>query len=302
MPQQRYPLAKDTISNENMDSLADWIRTYPRLTMGELTIKYEERWNSWLGRKYSVFCNSGSSANLLMYYALLVSGKLKNKKVIVPGTAWVTSVAPAIQLGFEPIMCGADPNTFGLDLVNLEKLLKKHEPATVFLVHVLGVPHKMDEIMALKEKYGFFLLEDACAAMGSSYKGKKVGTFGDMASISTYFGHQFSTIEGGMVSTDDEELHTLIHMLRSHGWIKGLPPQTRAKLLNDYGVEETGTDFVFIYPGFNFRPTDLQAFVGIEQLDKMDWLIEKRFRNHQLYKKLLSPYFGTQNYDDSSTI
>ncbi len=139
-----------------------------------------------------------------MYDTLLVSRRTPNKKAIVPSVGWVTSIAPAIQLGFEPIMCEADPDTFGLDLNHLEVLLQRHEAHTVMLVQVLGVPHKMNEIIKLKERYGFILLEDACAAIGATYQGKKVGTFGDMASFSFYFGHQMSTIEGGLVSTDDQ--------------------------------------------------------------------------------------------------
>lgn len=302
-----YPLQKDTITKDDHHALAQWINgssnnLLPRLTMGPLVKQFENKWSDWLGVSYSVACNSGSSANLLMYYALLRSGKLKNKKIIVPSAAWVTTVAPAIQLGFEPIMCEADPKTFGLDLAHFEKLLKKHAPSTVIMVQVLGVPNNMDEIMKLKKKYKFFLLEDTCAAMGSQYKSRKLGTYGDMASVSTYFGHQFSTIEGGLVSTNDKEFYDLLIMLRSHGWINGLDAKTRSDLLKKYKIEDIGTHFIFCEPGFNFRLTDLQAFVGIRQLNKMDWLVENRSRNHNIYRELLSPNFGVQEYDQKSTI
>src|SRR5579884_721167 len=227
----RYHLAEDTIDRQDIDRLIGWLKTYPRLTKDKVTVEFEQRWSEWLGRPYSVNCNSGSSANLLMYYALLLSGRLKNKKVIVPSVGWVTTIAPAIQFGFEPIMCEADPDTFGLDLNHLEELLKTHRPATVVLVQVLGVPHKMQEMQALKEKYGFILLEDACAAIGATYRGYKVGTFGDMASFSFYFGHQMSTIEGGMVSTDDKTFNDLLRMLRSHGWSKDLDPATHQAMV-----------------------------------------------------------------------
>ncbi len=202
MEEIKYHLAEDTIDNEDINALIEWLKTNPRLTKGPLTPQFEKKWSDWLGRKYSVFCNSGSSADLLMYYTLLISGVLKNKKIIVPSVGWATTIAPAMQFGFEPIMCEADEETFGLDLNHLEELLQKDNPSTVIMVQVLGVPAKMNELMALKEKYGFILLEDACAAMGSSYKGRKVGTFGDMSAFSLYFGHQISTIEGGIVSTD----------------------------------------------------------------------------------------------------
>ncbi len=300
----KYPLAEDTITREDLNALADWLKSDPppRLTMGPKVMQYEEKWSNWLGRKYSVSCNSGSSANLLMYYALLRSGRLKNKKVIVPSAAWVTTVAPAIQLGFEPIMCEADYDTWGLNLKHLKQLLEEHHPGTVMFVQVLGVPNDMNNLMELKKTYDFFLLEDACAAMGSSYHSRKVGTFGDMASMSTYYGHQFSTIEGGLVSTDDKDLYNMLLMLRSHGWVAHLDPKVRTKLLKKYELEDIGTNFVFCEPGFNFRLTDLQAFIGLRQLDRMEWMIERRFENHRLYKKLLIGSFATQIYDNITTV
>ena len=303
MADHKHPLVADTITAEEFKKLSEWIATCPRVTMGPLTKQFEEKWSAWLGRKYSIFCNSGSSANLLMAAALLESGRLgNNKKAVVPSAAWVTSIAPFIQLGFEPIMCNADPNNFGLEPEHLEQLLKKHRSSVIMMVHVLGVPCDMDRIMALKQKYGFTLLEDACAAAGSSYKGRKVGTFGDMASISTYYGHQFSTIEGGFVSTDDKELYNILLQLRSHGWIRGLDEETRKAQLDKYGIVDIGTDFVFTRPGFNLRPTDLQAFIGLGQIDKMNWLIEKRFANHLLYRELLSLSLDSAKFDDTSEI
>lgn len=298
----KYYLAEDTIDDKDIDALVGWLKDYPRLTKGPLTVEFEKKWSNWLGRKYSVFNNSGSSANLLMYYALLLSGRLKNKKIIVPSVGWVTTIAPAIQLGFEPIMCEADKDTFGLDLGHLEELLKKHDPGAVIMVQVLGVPHKMNELLKLKEKYGFILLEDACAAMGASYEGRHVGTFGDMSSFSFYFGHQISTIEGGAVSTDDKQFNDLILMIRSHGWGKDLDQPTHRALLEKYKIDDFHAPFVFYEPGFNLRPTDLQAFVGIRQVDKMEWLIEHRGANHALYKQLLGDRFYVQKPPAGSVI
>ena len=278
----RYFLAEDTIDHKDIDALAGWLKTYPRLTKGELTPRFEEKWSRWLGSKHSVFCNSGSSANLLMYYALLLSGRLKNKKVVVPSVGWVTSLAPAIQFGFTPLLCEADPDTYGLDLEHLERLLE-HKPSTVLMVQVLGVPHKMDEMLRLKRKYGFFLLEDACAAAGAEYKGRKAGTFGDMGSFSAYFGHQFSTIEGGLVSTDDKRFFDLLLMLRSHGWSKDLDRTAHEALVRKHRIDDFHSPFVFYQPGFNVRSTDLQAFLGLRQVDKLDWMVRRRRENHARY-------------------
>jgi len=298
----KYHLAEDTITKEDLRALADWLTNNPtpQLTMGPLVKEYEQKWSKQLGRKYSVSCNSGSSANLLMSYALLRSGLLRNRKVIVPSSAWVTSIAPFIQLGFEPIMCEADYDNWGLHLGYLKSLLDQHRPSTVMMVHVLGVPNKMEYIMNLKKQYGFFLLEDACAAIGSSYNSQKVGTFGDMASISTYYGHQTPTIEGGIVVTDNEELFNMLVMLRSHGWVAHLDSATRTKVLEQYEIDDTGTHFVFCEPGFNFRFTDLQAFLGLRQIDRLNWTIQKRFENHKLYAKELGKYFLIQVYNKST--
>lgn len=295
-------MAEDTIDRKDIQKLIGWLKTNPRLTKGKLTLEFESKWRQWLGSKYSVFCNSGSSANLLMFYTLLLSGRVKNKKVVVPSVGWVTSIAPAIQFGFKPIMCEADPDTFGLDLNHLESILKKHHPSTVLLVQVLGVPHKMKEMMALKKKYGFILLEDACAAIGASYQGKKVGSFGDMGSFSFYFGHQMSTIEGGMVSTNDKNLQNILLMLRSHGWSKDLDNASHKSLVRKYKVDDFHTPFVFYEPGFNLRATDLNAFLGIGQMEKLNWIISRRQENHLRYKQHLAEKFYIQKPEKDSVI
>ncbi len=299
---RQYYLAEDTIDHSDIDMLAAWLKSYPRLTKDRLTLEFEEKWSRWLGRKYSVFLNSGSSANLLMYYALLMSGRLANKKVIVPSSGWITSVAPAIQFGFEPIMCESDPDTFGLDLNHLESLLEKHHPGAVMLVQVLGVPHKMPALLKLKDKYGFFLLEDTCAAVGSQSYGRKLGSFGDMAAFSLYFGHQASTIEGGIVSTDDKQFFDLLLMLRSHGWSKDLDHASRKVLIENYDVDDFHQPFVFYEPGFNLRSTDLNAFIGLRQVEKLDRVALRRHENHMLYRKYLEEHFYVQKWEDPDAI
>lgn len=294
----RYHLAEDTIDSKDIDALIGWLKTYPRLTKSKLTVEFEDKWSAWLGVRHSVFCNSGSSANLLMYAALLHSGRLRNKKIIVPTVGWATSVAPAMQLGFEPIMCEADKETFGLDLNHLEGLLKAHEPAAVFMVQVLGVPHRMPELQALKEKFGFMLLEDACAAVGASAYGRKVGSFGDMGAFSFYFGHQMSTIEGGMVSTNDKRLNDLLLMLRSHGWSKDLDRPAHDALVRQHEIDDFHSPFVFYIPGFNVRSTDLNAFLGLGQLQKLDWIVSRRNENHAQYKRRLGSRFYSQRPAD----
>jgi len=282
---KRYPLAEATIDRQDIDQLIQWLQTYPWLTQGRLVNEFEQQWSSWLGRPYSLFCNSGSSANMLMFYAALLSGRLKNKTVVVPAISWATTVAPAIQLGFEPIMCEADWQTFGLDLDQLEQLCRDHQPSAVIVVHTLGVPGLMDRLLELREKFGFMLMEDACPATGSTFKGQHVGTFGDMASFSFYFGHHLSTIEGGMVSTDDEALQDILLHIRSHGWPKDLEPAKEAALAAAHNVLDFNRRFTFYYPGFNFRSTDLNARIGLSQMAKVDRVVERRIENQSVYER-----------------
>jgi len=152
----------------------------------------------------------------------------------------------------------------------------------------------MEAVLRLKEKYGFILLEDACAAIGARYRGTKVGLFGDMGSFSFYFGHQMSTIEGGMVSTSQKVFSDLLRMIRSHGWSQDLDRETHNKLAESHGVDDFHTPFVFYEPGFNLRSTDLNAFIGLGQLKKLDWMIRRRTENHQRYIGCLGDTFTIQ--------
>ena len=279
-----YLLAEATIPEEDLHALAAWLGSNPWLSQGPLVREFERQWAAWLGTNHALFVNSGSSANLLMYYALLVSGRLRNTKVVVPAVSWATTVAPAIQLGFEPLLCDADPHTFGLDLNHLEHLLHTHDPAAVVAVHVLGVPNDMQALMALKRRFAFVLMEDACAATGSRYDGQPVGTFGELSSFSFFYGHHLSTIEGGMVCTSDETLHDILLQIRSHGWPKDLAPDTEARQAHAAGVLEFNRPFTFYYPGFNVRSTDLNARLGLLQMARIATVVARRIENHRAYQ------------------
>jgi CDP-6-deoxy-D-xylo-4-hexulose-3-dehydrase len=291
---KRHFLAEKTINDEDIRDLVEWLKTDPWLTQGSLVEEFQSKWAQWLGIKYAIYVNSGSSANLLMYYSLLLSGRLRNKKVIVPAVSWSTTVAPAIQLGFEPIMCEADREDFGLDMDYLEKLLKEHHPAAVIIVHVLGVPNQMEILLELKTRYEFLLMEDTCAAMGSRYDGRLVGTFGDMSTFSFYYGHHLSTIEGGMVCTNDEKLHDILLHIRSHGWAKNLVPDKEQMQARERGVIEFNRPFTFYYPGFNVRSTDLNARIGLSQMSRIEYVVKRRAENHEVYQSRFSDTPGFQ--------
>jgi len=298
----KIDLVKDTINKDDIDKLISWLQNYPKLTKGPKTIEFEDKWSKWLDCKYSVFVNSGSSANLLMIYTLIMMGKLKNNKICVPSLCWATDLSPVIQLNLSPILIDCNLENLSVDLEHLEKCFIEESPSVLLLVSVLGLSPNMDKIMGLCKKYDVILLEDNCESQGSMYNGIKLGNFGLMSSFSTYFGHTMSTIEGGMVCTNDEEIYHLLLQLRSHGWDRDLPEWKQNNLRNDWNVSEFSTLYTFYVPGFNFRATDLQAFIGINQLDKVDGMINNRYENFIYFKsKLKGNIWFPSDIDNSYT-
>ena len=295
-------LVRDTIDNNDIDRLVDWLKTYPRLTKGPITLEFENKFSNWLGRKYSVFVNSGSSANLLMLSALKEGGYFKNDKVVVPSVAWATDLSPVIQLGLDPILCDSNMEDLSADLEHLENLFLLHSPSALMFVSVLGLVPDMDRVIKLCDKYDVILLEDTCEAMGCEYKGQKLGTSGRMSSFSTFFGHHISTIEGGIVSTDDFELYELLLSIRSHGWDRDLSVETQFQLQQDWDVSDFDAMYTFYYSGFNMRSTDLQAYIGLTQIDKLDDWGKKREHNYNLYQDLIkNDYWKPKSYPNSLT-
>ena len=295
-------LVKDTIDNKDIDRLVDWLKTYPRLTKGPITLEFENKFSNWLGRKYSVFVNSGSSANILMLSALQQGGYLKNSKIVVPSVAWATDLSPVIQLGLEPILCDSNMDDLSADLEHLENLFLLHSPSALMFVSVLGLVPDMDKVVKLCDEYDVILLEDTCEAMGCEYKGQKLGTSGRMSSFSTFFGHHISTIEGGIISTNDKDLYELLLSIRSHGWDRDLSEKTQVKLQKEWGVSEFDAMYTFYYSGFNMRSTDLQAYIGLTQIDKIDDWGKKREHNYNLYQDLIkNDYWKPKSYNNSLT-
>lgn len=296
-------LVNDTISNEDIDSLVEWLKTYPRLTKGELTVELEKKWSKWLGVSNSVFCNSGSSANLLMLWALVEAGRIsRESKIVVPSVAWATDLSPVIQLGMTPLLCDVNLDDLSVDLDSLETLFKESKPQVLLLVSVLGLVPDMQSIVNLCNKYNVILLEDTCEGMGSKYNGKKLGTFGLMSSFSTYFGHHISTIEGGFISTDDEELYEILKSIRSHGWDRDSSKSFSSNLRDEWSTSDFNSLYTFYYSGFNLRSTDLQAFIGLGQIDKLNQICDKRNANFKLYQKELKDFKPYISDKDSNFI
>ena len=284
-------LVSDKIDKKDIGELVKWLSQdeIPRLTKGPLTIELENKWAKKIGTKYSVFVNSGSSSIFLTLAALKYHKKLKNNRIIVPALSWATDVSSPMLLGYETYMCDCNLEDLSCDLNHLEKLFQEHNPSTFILVSPLGLVPNMDEIVLLCEQYDVLLLEDVCESMGSKYNNQYLGSFGLASFFSMYFGHHLSTIEGGFINTDDEELYHLLLMIRSHGWDRDLPKNTQKKLRKKYNCDNFNSLYNFYVPGLNVRSTDLQAFIGIRAIDKLDKYSKKRNTNFHLYnKKIMS--------------
>ena len=293
-------LTNDTIDNKDIDSLIEWLKTYPRLTKGPLTKEFEKKWSEWLGTKYSVYCNSGSSANLLMLYALIRSGRLKNNKVVIPGLCWATDLAPALQLEFDPLLCDISLDNLAVDVDELEKIFKEESPAVFLCVSILGFAPDLETIKRLCLKYDVLLLEDNCESLGTEFDGIKLGNFGLMSSYSMYFGHHISTIEGGMVCTNDKEIYDILLSIRSHGWDRDWDKEKQEEVRKENGITDFNSLYTFYHPGFNLRATDLQAYLGLGQLDKLDYICKKREENFQKFQKGINNNFWKPNPLDNT--
>jgi CDP-4-dehydro-6-deoxyglucose reductase, E1 len=253
----RSAVAEASIDHTDLAELVEWLNQKPELMNGRLVKELEASWSAWLGRRHSVMVNSAASANLLMYSALLASGHARSNQVVVPAVSSVATIAPAMQLGFEPIMCEADWQTFGLDLTHLESLCETNPPAAVIVAHNLGVPGDMDRLLTLKARYGFMLLEDARGANGATYRGARLGTFGDLASMS------LSDIGGAIVSTDDAALYNVLLQLRAQ-------------------------ELTSPHAGLGVQATDLQARLGLSQMSRTFWVCARRVANQRRYEDVLA--------------
>jgi CDP-6-deoxy-D-xylo-4-hexulose-3-dehydrase len=282
-------LVSDTIDRDDINALIEWLQQdpIPRLTKGDLTKQLESEWAKKIGTKYSVYVNSGSSAILLTLAALKESGKLKNNKIVVPALSWSTDVSSPILLGLDPIMCDCNLEDLSCNLESLEVTFRNENPSVLILVSPLGLVPNMQDVINLCEKYNVLLLEDVCESMGSKYKNKYLGSFGFASFFSMYFGHHLSTIEGGFINTNDEEFYHMLLMMRSHGWDRDLPKWKQIELREEYNCTEFDALYNFYVPGFNLRATDLQAFIGLRAIKKLDVYVKRRFLNYIHYNNII---------------
>lgn len=280
-------LVSDTIDRDDINSLINWLsqEKIPRLTKGELTVQLEKKWAEKIGTKYSVFVNSGSSAIFLTLAALKEFKMLKNNRLVAPALSWATDVSSPLILGFDTTLCDANLSDLSCDLSKLENIFKEFDPAVFISVCPLGLVPQMEKLVDLCKQYNVILLEDVCESMGSKYNDRYLGSFGLASFFSTYFGHHLSTIEGGFINTNDENFYHALLMMRSHGWDRDLPQWKQAQLRENHDVDSFSALYTFFVSGMNLRSTDLQAFLGIRAIDKLDNYSSVRNKNFHIYKE-----------------
>ncbi len=296
-----WPLMQNNITRVDLDTVIDYLRQdEPMLTQSRQVRQFEEEWSEWLGVRHSVFVNSGSSANLITLAAL--RALYGPGEVIVPTLTWVSDIAAVLQAGFRPVFVDINPRTLGMDN---DEVMRKITPDTraVFITHVLGYnalgQHLLDEL----EARHIPLIEDVCESHGATFQGRKLGTFGLVSNFSFYYAHHMSTIEGGMVCTDDPDLYEALRMFRSHGMVREMDTLNR-KQASWAEHPDLNPDFIFMYAAYNVRSTELNAVIGRSQLKRLDAQNAQRRHNLELFLEHLSPerYFtdfevtGSCNY------
>jgi CDP-6-deoxy-D-xylo-4-hexulose-3-dehydrase len=276
-------LIKSTFYNEAQSKaeLVEFITQAPILSFAQECQKFERNFSTYQGRDHSVFVNSGSSANLAIIQALLNLGRLKKgDKVGFSTLTWSTNVMPLIQLGLQPIPIDVELDTLNVSSVQLKKVLKKHDLKMVFITNLLGFCDDIDAIAEVCQERKILFVEDNCESLGTVYQGKKLGNFGLASTFSFYVGHHKSTIEGGMVCTDDEELATQLRLVRAHGWDRNLSEQHQAKIRSRFNVNSSFySRYTFYELGYNLRPTEIAGFLGNQQLQYIDDIVKKRQEN-----------------------
>ena len=282
-----YSLANSSWNKSEYDSMKSVIKS-GFFTMGKHTKEFEEKFSAFHNRKYGVMVNSGSSANLLMIAAQMYASKNNLKygdEIIVPAVSWSTTFFPLQQYGLKVVFVDVSKDTFNIDPLKIEKAITKKTKA-IFAVNLYGNPCDFNEIQKICKKRKLILFEDNCESLGAKYKGSFTGSFGISSTFSFFFSHHISTMEGGIVLTDNKELYQIMLSLRAHGWTRQLPNKNLVtKKKSDDSFYEL---FNFVLPGYNIRPLELSGAIGKEQLKKIPSLTLSRRKNASYFKKMIS--------------
>ncbi len=273
----KYPLMRNNILREDLDAVIEHLKQDdPILTHGPNVRAFEAEWSAWLGMKYSVFVNSGASANLLTM-AILKIRHPEGGEVITPPLAWVSDVASVLQNGFTPVFADINPQTLAMDPAQiLAKITDKTR--AVFLTHVQGFNGLTDELIFELEKRKIPLIEDVCESHGAIHQGKKLGSIGWISNFSFYYAHHMSTIEGGMICTNDSDVYQQVRMLRSHGMVRE-SDDPLLKTMFQVNHPDLNPDFIFAYPAYNVRNTEIGGILGRSQLKRLDSNVKRRTEN-----------------------
>lgn len=282
----KYKLASSTWDAKELEAIQSVIEK-DNYTMGESVELFEKEFAKFLNRKFCVMTSSGSTANLLAVAALFFTKKPKLKKgdeVIVPAVSWSTTYFPLQQYDLKLKFVDIDLNTLNYDLNSLKSAISENTKM-IMVVNLLGNPNDFDTIKDLIGKRDIIILEDNCESMGAKYKGKQAGCFGIMGTFSTFYSHHMATMEGGIVSTDDEEIYHILLSLRAHGWTRNLPKENHVSNKSDDWFTES---FRFVLPGYNVRPLEMSGAIGLEQLKKLPSFLAKRRINAKQFIKLFN--------------
>jgi CDP-4-dehydro-6-deoxyglucose reductase, E1 len=279
-----WPLINDNVSLTDRQVLSDFILSGERLTNGPKVKEFESIWSEWLGTKYSVMVNSGASAN---YISIAMAKELKGiGEVIVPPLGWVSDLASIAQLGMTPVIVDIDMKNLAITAENIKNAITPHTKAIV-LIHCLGFNGISDEIIQIAKDNNILLIEDCCESHGATYKGQKIGTFGDISLFSFYFGHHITTVEGGIVCVNDDKLYDLAKLFRSHGMTREASSELQSYYQAKY--PELNPLFTFAVAGFNMRSTEINAVLGVEQMKRLNYNIAKRTENLNTWLLSLNP-------------
>lgn len=276
-------LIKSTFYNEKKTKrqLIDFIKKAEQLSFGKECERFEKSFAKYQKRKHCIFLNSGSSANLAIVQALMNLGKIKKGDLAgFSALTWSTNAMPLIQLDLKAIPIDVELDTLNVSSAKLKETLKKYPLKLLFITNLLGFCDDLDEIKKICDEKGIILIEDNCESLGTVYKGKLLGNYGLASSFSFYVGHHMSTIEGGAICTDSERLATMIGLVRAHGWDRNLNEKRQTKIRTRYKVNSTFySRYTFYDLGYNFRPQEINGFIGNTQIPYLPQILKKRKSN-----------------------
>ena len=275
------PLMDDNITRDDVNSVIDFLSQdqIPKLTNGPKVVEFEKQWSEWAGVKHSLFVNSGASANELTILALkYIYG---GGDIIVPPLTWISDISSVMFAGFRPVFVDINFDNLSFDMSKLKEAITPNTRA-IFLTHVLGINGLTDELLKICKEKNILLIEDVCESHGTTFKGKKVGSFGFASNFSFYFAHHMSTIEGGMICTNDDKFYQVCRALRSHGMMREMTDDNMKQEIIEANPD-LNPDFIFVGPAHNFRSTELNAVIGLNQLPRLDDNNKKRVANFNYF-------------------